>query len=194
MVHFPCIADEPGGRCGEMTGSDKRYLGGGLRLAAGAGAPLRRLDHSYFEHEVRPMLGSILLQKGWITHERLDTALAESKVTGMRLGEMLLARGWLFEPELAAALAEQAGLRYVDLVRHPLDPRAASQLPAEVARRMFAVPIRFMDDGRLEVAVADPADADQETLERILGCRIEIVVGERSAIQDAWRYTPSTSR
>ena len=54
-----------------MTSPDKRYLGGGLRIASGSAAPLR-LDHGYFEHEVRPMLGSILVQKGWITHERLD--------------------------------------------------------------------------------------------------------------------------
>jgi hypothetical protein len=56
---------------------------------------------------------------------------------------------------------------------------------------MFAVPVRFTDDGRIEVAVADPADADQEGLERVLGRSVELVVGERSAIQDAWRYTPS---
>src|SRR5438128_7186182 len=161
-----------------MTPSDKRYLGGGLRVASGSPAPLR-LDHSYFEHEVRPMLGSILVQKGWITHERLDEALGEVKVTGMRLGETLLAHGWLFEPELAAALAEQAGLRYVDLVRHPLDPSAARLLPLEVARRMFAVPVRFMDTGQIEVAVADPADSDLEVLERVLGRSVEIVVGER---------------
>lgn len=185
---FPA-ADDAGTEGVEMTSSDKRFLGGGLRLASGSAAP--RLDHSYFEHEVRPMLGSILLQKGWITHERLDQALAETKVTGMRLGETLLARGWLFEPELAAALAEQAGLRYVDLVRHPLDPAAARLLPLEVARRMFVVPVRFAEGGRMEVAVADPADVDQEALERMLGRGVDLVVGERTAIQDAWRYTPS---
>src|SRR3954451_18265249 len=170
-----------------MTPSDKRYLGGGLRVASGSAAPLR-LDHSYFEHEVRPMLGSILVQKGWITHERLDAALEEAKVTGMRLGETLLSRGWLFEPELAAGLAEQAGLRYVDLVRHPLDPSAARLLPLELARRMFAVPVRFVDSGAIEVAVGDPGDADVAGLEQILGRRVELVVGERSVIQDAWRY------
>lgn len=176
-----------------MTPSDKRYLGGGLRIASGSAAPVR-LDHGYFEHEVRPMLGSILVQKGWITHERLDAALGEVKVTGMRLGETLLAHGWLFEPELAAALAEQAGLRYVDLVRHPLDPSAARLLPLEVARRMFVVPVRFLDSGRMEVAVADPADVDIEVLERVLGRSVDLVVGERSAIQDAWRYSPSGAK
>jgi hypothetical protein len=169
------------------SGTNNRFVGGGLRLAAGASAPLR-LDHGYFEDEVRPMLGSILLRKGWITHDKLDAALEASKLSGMRLGETLLARGWLFEPELAAALAEQSGLRYVDLVRHPLDPRAARLLPLEVGRRMFAVPVRFMDSGAVEVAVGDPADADPDSLEQILGRRVELVVGERSVIQDAWRY------
>jgi hypothetical protein len=177
----------------EMNSSDKSFIGGGLRIASGSAAPLR-LDHSYFEHEVRPLLGSILVQKGWVTHERLDAALEEAKITGMRLGETLLARGWLFEPELASALAEQAGLRYVDLVRHPLDPSAARLLPLEVARRMFVVPVRFLDSGRIEVAAGDPADVDIEVLERILGRGIDLVVGERSTIQDAWRYSPSCSK
>ena len=174
-----------------MTSPNKRFIGGGLRTASAA--PLR-LDHGYFENEVRPMLGSILLKKGWISHDKLDAALAEGRVTGMRLGETLLTRGWLFEPELACALAEQFGLRYVDLVRHPLDPSAARLLPLEVARRMFVVPVRFMDTGRIEVAVADPADVDTDALERILERGVELVVGERSAIQEAWRYTPPALR
>ena len=171
-----------------MTGgTDRRFIGGGLRLAAGS-APLR-LDHGYFENEARPMLGSILLKKGWLTHDKLDAALEAARISGMRLGETLLSRGWLFEPELACALAEQFGLRYVDLVRHPLDPSAAALLPREVARRMFAVPVRFIESGAIEVAVADPADADVDALEQMLGRRIELVVGERSVIQEAWRYT-----
>ena len=168
------------------SGSDKRFVGGGLRLASGAAAP--RLDHGYFQDEVRPMLGSILLRKGWLSNDKLDAALEAGRVSGMRLGETLLARGWLFEPELASALAEQFGLRYVDLVRHPLDPSAARLLPLEVARRMFAVPVRFTDSGVMEVAVGDPGDADVQALEQILGRRVELVVGERSVIQDAWRY------
>jgi len=167
-------------------GTEKRYIGGGLRLASGAAAP--RLDHGYFEDEVRPMLGTILLRKGWISNDKLDAALEAARISGMRLGETLLARGWLFEPELASALAEQFRLRYVDLVRHPLDPKAARLLPLEVARRMFAVPVRFMDSGAVEVAVGDPYDADADALQQILGRRVELVVGERSVIQDAWRY------
>jgi len=165
-----------------MTSSN-RPLGSGLRIAGGA-----RLDHTYFENEVRPMLGSILLKKGWITPERLDAALAGAKATGMRLGELLITRGWLFEGELAKALAEQFDLEYIDLTIRSVDPNAARLLPVEVARRMFAVPVRFVGSSGMLVAVADPADADVAALEGILQHKVTLVVGERSTIQTAWRH------
>jgi hypothetical protein len=58
---------------------------------------------------------------------------------------------------------------------------------------MFVVPVRFVDTGRIEVAVADPADVDIDVLERILDRGVDLVVGERSAIQEAWRHTPSAA-
>ena len=45
-----------------------------------------------------------------------------------------------------------------------------------------------MDSGAIEVAVGDPSDAHVDAIEQILGRRVELVVGERSVIQDAWRY------
>jgi len=152
-----------------MTSSNFTPLGSGLRLV---GPQPTRLDHTFFEKEVRPMLGSILLKKGWITPERLDDALAAAKASGMRLGEILLTRGWLFEGELAHALAEQCGLEYIDLSVRSVDPRAAVLMPVEVARRMFAVPVRFLTNDTMLVAVADPGDVDVEGLERILSHKV----------------------
>jgi type IV pilus assembly protein PilB len=165
------------------TSSNNPPLGAGLRIAS----PLR-LDHAYFEHESRPLLGSILLKKGWITPERLDAALAERGSTGLRLGEILLTRGWLFETELAYALAQQFELEYVDLAAVSVDPGAAVLIPLEVARRMFVVPVRFLGPRQLLVAVADPTDADPEALAQILKHEVTLAVGERSAIQGAWRH------
>jgi type IV pilus assembly protein PilB len=162
-------------------------LGAGLRIAPAARVTPARLDHQYFEHEVRPMLGSILLKKGWITPERLDAALAERQTSGMRLGELLLSRGWIFEPELAHALAEQSGLPYLDLGAKSVDPSVASLLPLEVARRLFAVPVRFLGNDGIQVAIADPTDIDAAELERVLRHRVELAVAERSQIQVAWR-------
>ena len=103
--------------------------------AAASGSPRVRPPPSprprLLRDEVRPMLGSILVQKGWITHERLDAALAEVRSPAC-------ASARLFCPGLAlrARARVRAGgavrTRYVDLVRHPLDPRAAALLPIEV--------------------------------------------------------------
>jgi type IV pilus assembly protein PilB len=157
-------------------------LGHGLRVAGGT-----RLDHTFFQIETRPMIGWVLVTRGLITPEQLDAGLAEVKRTGMRLGEVLISRGWLFEGDLARALAMQFDLEYVDLVMQSLDQYVARMLPLEVARRMFAVPVRWIGDGIL-VAVADPADADVDALEQILKHRVTLAVGERTAIQSAWRY------
>ena len=165
-----------------MSGSNAP-LGKGLRIAGGA-----RLDHTFFEAETRPMLGWVLVKRGLITAERLDAGLAEVKRSGMRLGEVLLSRGWLFEGDLARALAMQCELEYVDLAVQSLDPYVARMLPLEVARRMFAVPVRWVGENGILVAVADPCDIDVAALEQILKHNVAIAVGERTAIQSAWRH------
>jgi type IV pilus assembly protein PilB len=167
-----------------MTGHNAP-LGHGLRIAGGG-----RLDHTFFADEVRPMLGWVLVQRGLITEEQLDVGLAEVKQTGMRLGEVLLSRGWLFEGELARALAMQFELEYVDLLAQSVDQYVARMLPLEVARRMFAIPVRWVGSTIL-VAVADPGDVDVPALEQILKHEVRIAVGERTAIQSSWRYLAS---
>ena len=46
--------------------------------------------------EVKP-LGTYLVEAGLLTQEKVDVALAEQEVTGMRLGEILVQRGWIKE-------------------------------------------------------------------------------------------------
>ncbi len=136
------------------------------------------------------MLGWVLVKRGLITQEQLDVGLAEVKRTGMRLGEVLLSRGWLFEGDLARALAMQFELEYVDVLTQSVDQYVARMLPLEVARRMFAIPVRWVGNGIL-VAVADPGDVDVPALEQILKHDVTIAVGERTAIQSAWRHLSS---
>lgn len=46
--------------------------------------------------EVKP-IGSYLVEAGLLTQENINFALAEQKVTGIRLGEILVKRGWIKE-------------------------------------------------------------------------------------------------
>ena len=54
---------------------------------------------------MRPLLGTILAERGLIDPARLAEALAEAQATDRCVGEVLLRKGWIYEQELARAPA-----------------------------------------------------------------------------------------
>lgn len=146
-------------------------------LRLGAGLPV----------EQKRYLGEILVQRGRVSPERLDAALAEVQRSGRRLGDVLLERGWLYESELAAALAEQTGVPYVDIQATSVNPETAEKFPLDFAEHFRAVPVRKMGSGATLVAVTDPGDVDVEVLRIVLGTDVELAISELSAIKAAAR-------
>jgi hypothetical protein len=59
--------------------------------------------------EIQRPLGVVLVERGFVSHEDVDSALAEQIKTNERLGEILLKRSLLARPMLAKALAAQRG-------------------------------------------------------------------------------------
>ena len=55
-------------------------------------------------------LGELLLEKGLVTPDELELALAEQAESGRLLGAILVERGYVSGPALAVALAEQYGV------------------------------------------------------------------------------------
>jgi DNA repair exonuclease SbcCD ATPase subunit len=55
-------------------------------------------------------LGALLVEKGLLTAEELEDALAAQQTTGKRLGQILIDRGHVSGPALTNALAEQYGI------------------------------------------------------------------------------------
>ena len=55
-------------------------------------------------------LGALLVEKGLLTAEELEEALAAQQTTGKRLGQILVDRGHVSGPALTNALAEQYGI------------------------------------------------------------------------------------
>ena len=92
-----------------------------------------------------------------VSTDQLRTALSEQQRLGRSLGRVLVDMGYLSESQLVAALATQIGLPFADLSDYPVDAGAVALLPDAVARRHTALPIGY-DDGRLVVAMADPAN------------------------------------
>src|SRR5438046_863060 len=81
--------------------------------------------------------------------------------------------------DLSQALADQFGLEYINLSQNEPDRDAASLLQKDLAFRYQAVPVRFLADDLLLVAVADPTDvASLDNLRLALGYNVRLAVSE----------------
>jgi MshEN domain len=131
-------------------------------------------------------LGALLIREGLITSEQLELALIDQQGTGLRLGELLVQWGWVESTAISRALAEQYELDFVDLDTAEFDPAAVVRLAAKDARNHDAIPIRFLEDGRLLVAVADPTDVGScDELRALLGVGIRLVVADQTELHRA---------
>ncbi|MEM9037712.1 MAG: ATPase, T2SS/T4P/T4SS family [Actinomycetota bacterium] len=130
-------------------------------------------------------LGKLLVHQGFITEEQLDKALEIHRETDAPLGRILVDEKMLSESQLVSLLAAQLNMEYVDLEAVTIDPAAASVIPTHLARRFTAIPIAF-EDGRLVVAMADPANVvAMDDLRSVAGVNIRPVVATRGAIEAA---------
>jgi type IV pilus assembly protein PilB len=115
----------------------------------------------------------------------LQAALAKQRDTKGRLGETLIQLGYITEHELFTILAGQLGLPQIDPVQTPCDADALALVPADVARKYTALPIRF-EGKRLVVALADPLDYDAiRDLAFCSGAAIQPVLAVRRLLLDA---------
>jgi type IV pilus assembly protein PilB len=147
-----------------------------------AAAPLRPLAQS----GSRLPLGSLLLREGHLTTEQLEQALAEKDSTGRRLGEIVVARGWVAAAAVAQLLAEQHGLEYLDLGRTEIESAAANLLPEKHARRYEALPVRFLAEDLVLVAVADPTNVvASDDLRLALGLNVRVAVAAAPDVTNA---------
>lgn len=76
----------------------------------------------------KPLLGDLLLSRGYITRHELGAALKTQTKWKVKLGAALLAAGALSEKDLYATLSVQSGIPFVDLNATPCD---LSQLKRE---------------------------------------------------------------
>jgi len=131
-------------------------------------------------------LGALLVREKLITVEQLELALADQQATGLRLGELLVDWGWVESAAVSRALAEQYEMDFLDLDAVGVDSAAAARLSARDARSHGAIPIRFLDDDRLLVGVANPTEVGAcDELRELIDAPISLVVVDQLALNQA---------
>ncbi|GMU41740.1 MAG: hypothetical protein AMXMBFR23_26060 [Chloroflexota bacterium] len=134
----------------------------------------------------RTTIGDLLLDADLITREDLERALELTARTGIRLGEALISLGLVSEDQLSEQLANQVGIPFIGIRGAELNRAVGSLLPEEMMRRFQVVPIAQTSDGRVTVAIADPADQRaRDEVTRHLDGNVEFVGTTRSDVRDA---------
>ena len=137
-------------------------------------APVQRL----------PRLGEALVRAGVLSAEQVEQAVAlQHEHPELRLGDVLVSRGLVTTKAIAQVLAREHGLEFVDLARVEVEPAATSLLPEQFARKAQVLPVRFLADDLVQVAVADPTNIrTADDLRLALGLNIQLAVADASAL------------
>jgi len=123
-------------------------------------APLMQLQREDIPQR-RPdkkRLGEILLDLELVTEEQLQRALEEQETSHLRVGEILVANGHLTHPELIRALSVRMNVPFADLGETQVDPSVSGLISERDARRYAAIPVRYVNENTLLVAMVDPAN------------------------------------
>jgi hypothetical protein len=131
-------------------------------------------------------LGDLLVETNNITEEQLAIALREQQKNGLRLGELLVQLEYVSERGMREALCKQLGIGFVELDGVLPDRALSRVIPPELANHHQALPIA-RDGDRLTVALEDPTNGDAVVeLERRTGYSIEVVTAERASFRKAF--------
>lgn len=136
---------------------------GGLAGLSGQGGVGGRGNSSTLTQQIgdgRPvrLIGDVVVDLGFASRETVEEAVEIARAQRKPTGQVLVEQGILRHDQLARVVAERYGLDYIDLSVYELDMGAVNLIDMEAIRRYQAVPVGFLEDGTLLLAMADPTN------------------------------------
>ena len=104
------------------------------------------------------LIGDVIVELGFAPREKVEEAVLMAREQGRTTGQILIDSGVIQREQLTRALAERFGVDYVDLGAFEIDPEAMALIDAELAKRYQAVPVGFLTDGSVVLAMTDPTN------------------------------------
>ncbi|HTD58966.1 MAG TPA: hypothetical protein VK672_08740, partial [Solirubrobacteraceae bacterium] len=104
------------------------------------------------------LIGDVVVDLGFATREKVEEAVEIARAQRKPTGQILVEQGILRHDQLARVVADRYGLDYIDLSVYELDMGAVNLIDMDSIRRYQAVPVGFLEDGTLLLAMADPTN------------------------------------
>ncbi len=141
----------------------------------------------FVEGRKKGRIGDRMVEMGIITHNQLNVALQEKKISGKMLGEILVELGFIEEEILTVFLAESSGFELFDPKTTIVDGDALGFLSKELALKHSVLPISI-ESNLVRVAMDDPYDVVAlDTLRQFFpkGSQIKPMVATAKVLSDA---------
>lgn len=138
-----------------------------------------------FKKTTNKTIGELLIDRGIINHEQLNTAIERQNKEGGLLGEILVNLKFATETDIAQALTCQYGFPYLPLSNYEIDSEIIGAIPEHVCRQYNLIPIDKIGKS-LTIAMANPLNIEAvETVELITGCAVQAFVSTATEIKQA---------
>jgi type IV pilus assembly protein PilB len=100
----------------------------------------------------------VIVELGFVDQAEMEGAVVTAARSGSSPDKVLLQEGKLTDDQVSRAVAERFGLDHVDLAAFRFDPNAAKLVTPAAVKRYKALPVSFINDRTLMVAMADPGN------------------------------------
>ena len=139
-------------------------------------------------------LGSLLVDKGYLTPGDLQSALEKQKQEGRKrlLGEILVEQKYCTEDQVIECLAAEYGVPYAKLDARLLDPKVVDVLPREYVEKNLVLPL-FLVRGVLTIAVSEPSNLFLiDEIRGLTGAQVQIVAASPKDIRRTIAALPNS--
>ena len=124
----------------------------------------------------------VLVEKGLVTVEDIDTAERLREDQGLRLDQALIQNGALSEQDFLKVMGERLDFEIVDLPNATIEDDAIRSLPSRFVYRNHLAPIA-RENGMLKVATSDPFDLYVfDEIKLLTGLQVSPVLAPRDEI------------
>lgn len=135
--------------------------------------------------EISKKIGTLLIEKGYVSETQINTALKIQKGSNDKLGDVLISTGVITEDQLVDVISEKLNIPKINLSTMVINPQILSEIPVEMAKRFTLIPIIKMAN-TLTVAMKNPLDVIAlDEIKYHTKCVIKRVVAGDTAIKAA---------
>jgi hypothetical protein len=137
-----------------------------------------------FSKIIRKKIGELLIERGIITSDQLERALADQRLKGGYVSQHLIALKFASEYDIAVCLSNQYHLAYLPLKNYLIPPEVLKKVPLKWINIFKLIPVDEVGSS-LSIAMADPLNEGAiQMIQQITNRQVCVFISTFSEIEE----------